>query len=246
MNDLKFNDLTVFMNVQNNVLESYYVKLTKKKKKKNTEEQSKKVYYFSPNHLASNVTIDDGWSSPFGSSLKLKLNDEFYKLQKGNSFKVLVARALNRFECYLVHLAKEGDIVLYDYPETALTLKQQRLIILNFVELIKKGVKVAISTTSDTILTELNILIMLNQFDLGNKIEIMKKAGYNEEHLLKKESVTAYSYDISEDKYNQATVDSLGIVMTEIGDDIYDQQSLSDEVYYSEEVQSEKFSDKSN
>jgi len=74
---------------------------------------------------------------------------------------------------YIKHLAKKGDILLVDEPEQNLHPVNQRKMARLFVQLIKAGIKVLVTTHSDYLIKELNHLILLNnEFENRSKKEV--------------------------------------------------------------------------
>jgi len=76
------------------------------------------------------------------------------------------ARCLVDIYFFLRFIAKRGDLLIVDEPESHLTLRNQRLMAKLFASLINSGIKVFITTHSDFLVKELNNLILLsNDFE---------------------------------------------------------------------------------
>lgn len=118
-----------------------------------------------------------------GAEFKKENNQDirFYtKNKKNNKFDIPLYLASSSTRCivdiyfYLKHIAKEGDILIIDEPESHLTLKNQRLIAKLIVSIINCNIKVFITTHSDFLVKELNNLILLNN-TFENKSEWLSK-----------------------------------------------------------------------
>ena len=92
-------------------------------------------------------------------------------------------RALESLYLYILHVAKPGDIIFIDEPESNLHPRNQRLLARFLARLVKTGVKVFITTHSDYIVREFNTLIMLD-----NAVKIFPglpaELGYENSELL--------------------------------------------------------------
>jgi hypothetical protein len=129
-------------------------------------------------------------------------SDELYYVPKGKKIKLTMdesssaVRSLLYIGFYLRHVAQTGDLLMVDEPELNLHPENQRRLAHLFVRLINLGIKVFITTHSDYIIKELNILIMLNH-DKKHLSKIMKEEGYKKEALLSADKVRVY---IAEEK----------------------------------------------
>ena len=100
-------------------------------------------------------------------------------------------RSLLDIGFYLRHVAKPGDLLMVDEPELNLHPENQRLMARLFARLVNLGVRVFVTTHSDYLVKELNILMMLNQ----NKPHLEKiaiEAGYRREELMDAKKIRAY------------------------------------------------------
>ena len=94
---------------------------------------------------------------------------------------------------YLRHLAKPGDLLMIDEPELNLHPENQRRVARLFSRLINIGIKVYITTHSDYIVRELNLLIMMKTRQQESHIkEIMQREGYKTDELLDFKRVRGY------------------------------------------------------
>lgn len=92
---------------------------------------------------------------------------------------------------YLIHKVMIGSMIVIDEPEMNLHISNQRKMARLIALLVNAGVKVYITTHSDTIMRELNALIMLYH-RLPESAEYAKSMGYDEHELLDKDKVAVY------------------------------------------------------
>ncbi len=100
-------------------------------------------------------------------------------------------RALSNLYFFLKHEAKKGDLIIIDEPESHLSLAKQRLLAKLIADCVNNGLKVMLTTHSDTLVLELNNLIMLNS-DFDNKEDFMGKHKYQQNHIIDPTKVSAY------------------------------------------------------
>ncbi len=100
-------------------------------------------------------------------------------------------RALSNLYFFLKHKAKKGDLIIIDEPESHLSLAKQRLLAKLIADCVNNGLKVMLTTHSDTLVLELNNLIMLNS-DFDNKEDFMDKHKYQQRHIIDPAKVSAY------------------------------------------------------
>jgi ABC-type Mn2+/Zn2+ transport system ATPase subunit len=130
---------------------------------------------------------------------------------------------------YIKHLAKKGDILLMDEPEQNLHPVNQRKMARLFVQLIKAGIKVLVTTHSDYLIKELNHLILLNN-EFENRSQIMKKYKYTEEDVLDKSKVKVY---VAEKKtLVPASIDDTGIEVPSFDKEIDEMNDFYDDVLF--------------
>ncbi|WP_375190992.1 AAA family ATPase [Chryseobacterium sp.] len=123
----------------------------------------------------------------------------FTPKKKTNKFDIPLHLASSSARCivdlyfYLKHLAKEGDLLMIDEPESHLTLRNQRLMAKLIASIVNLKIKVFITTHSDFLIKELNNLILLDN-DFSEKENWLKnnKNSYNERDRLNFERVNVY------------------------------------------------------
>lgn len=136
-------------------------------------------------------------------------------------------KSLLDFNFYVKCLAKKGDLLLMDEPELNLHPKNQRKMARLFVQLIRAGVKVFITTHSDYLIKELNNLIILGN-DFEDREKIMKKYQYTEEDVLDQSKVKAYIAE--KNTLVPALIDRLGIEVKNFDQEINEMNQIFDQV----------------
>lgn len=125
----------------------------------------------------SNDTV---YFKPAGRPLRLTMNESSSSV-----------RSLLDLGFYLRHVARPGDLLIVDEPELNLHPENQRRIARLFSRLVNLGIRVFVTTHSDYLAKELNLLIMLNQ-DKPYVREIAEKEGYRTEELIAAERIRVY------------------------------------------------------
>lgn len=105
-----------------------------------------------------------------------------------------MVKSLSSIVFYFRHLAQAGDLIIIDEPELNLHPDMQRAVARLLARFVNEGFKVLISTHSDYIIKELNLLIMLNNPDKPEAKELQKKYGYQDNELLKPEEIGVYLF----------------------------------------------------
>ena len=125
-----------------------------------------------------------------GSHFFVPNGDDTTKLQMPQSSSSV--RSLFLLYYYLRYLAQPGDVLMIDEPELNLHPDKQRLIAQLFARLVHYGVKVFVTTHSDYLIRELNILIMLGprkeEFE-----KIVANENYRDDDFLNAEQLHVYT-----------------------------------------------------
>ena len=100
------------------------------------------------------------------------------------------ARGLSDLYFFLRHVAQKNHLLIIDEPESHLDTANQRLLARLLAKLVQAKVKVLITTHSDYLLKELNILVMLNQ--VQDSQNIAGKYKYTCEDSIAPDAVRAY------------------------------------------------------
>ena len=94
---------------------------------------------------------------------------------------------------YLEHMADPGDILMIDEPELNLHPDNQRRIARVLARMVKRGLRVVLSTHSDYLVREFNNLILLAH-DFPERDDLRKRFGYSEDEFLDQSCVGAYCF----------------------------------------------------
>jgi len=121
--------------------------------------------------------------SPRGKRIKLDMNESSSTV-----------RSLLNIGFYLKHVVEKGDLIIIDEPELNLHPENQRKIARLFARLVNIGIKVFITTHSDYIIKELNMLIMFNQRSKHSNY-LAKQEGYVEQEFLDYKRIRFYYTD---------------------------------------------------
>lgn len=109
-------------------------------------------------------------------------------------------RALFALDMYVRYFAEKGDLLVIDEPEMNLHPEKQRQLARFLARLVNAGIKVFITTHSDYILREFNILTELS----GHRPYLSKiraEEGYSDDELLRVDKVRAYVSREEDGKY---------------------------------------------
>ena len=139
----------------------------------------------------------DDFADIIGGDYQITQYDQLYYIPKGTGLKLTMdqsssaVRSLLDVGFYLRHVARRGDLLMVDEPELNLHPANQRRIARLFARLVNLGVNVFITTHSDYIIKELNMLIMLNH-DKPHLKRIAHENGYRHSELIRSDQVKVY------------------------------------------------------
>ena len=140
------------------------------------------------------------------------------------------ARGVSDLYFYLKHVAKEGQLLIIDEPESHLSPTNQILMARLLVFCVKSRLKVLITTHSDYMIKEINNLIMLNgDFEGKDKFLRTNKKDYTEDDCLNPKSVKAYI--CKDGTLHPCEVDEIGIDMPVFDDAIDKINRISNDLY---------------
>ena len=94
-------------------------------------------------------------------------------------------------------LLNKGDLLIIEEPEAHLHPEGQLLIARLFARLIRKGLRILITTHSDFLLEEINNLIRASRLKEEERAEV---AGYEKDEFLKPQEVGAFLFKFDEEK----------------------------------------------
>ena len=125
------------------------------------------------------------------------INQMVFKPQGANCLLALTessstVRALAELHFYLKHMAKRGQILMMDEPEINLHPENQRKLARLFALLVKAGLRVFITTHSDYIVREINVLLRMNALKRENASQLARRHGYLEGEELSPEDVKVF------------------------------------------------------
>ena len=145
---------------------------------------------------------------------------------------------------WLKYQAMKGDLLMIDEPELNLHPENQRRMARFIAALVNAGVKVFITTHSDTIIREINTLIMLSR-NLPHFEQVREEQGYGKNEQLTHDKVVLYV--TGEDKFvvegakNRRTLktllkitpnEKLGIDVESFDKTILDMSRMQDDLRY--------------
>ncbi len=200
--------------------------------------------------IENDPAILDDFETLIGGAYKLQREGLRYipkgtrgvRLRMGESSSA--ARSLVILGYYLRHRAKPGDLLMIDEPELNLHPANQRRLARLLARLVNAGIKVFVTTHSDYIIKEFNLLIMLNNAD--DRLDAVRaKYHYASADRLAPERVRVYMLreEMALKSGNQrktkartlceAPISStLGIEVASFDDTIEEMNAMQDAIYY--------------
>lgn len=157
----------------------------------------------------------------------------FYKSRGKNKFTIPLhlasasVRALANLYFFLKHKAKKGDLIIIDEPESHLSLLKQKSLAKLIADCINNGLKILLTTHSDTLVLELNNLIMLNS-DFDNKDNFINKHKYKENYIINPDCVSAYI--AKNGTMSECRIDKYGIEVESMDKAINEINNINDEL----------------
>jgi len=143
-----------------------------------------------------NPEIIEKFESIIGGSYKVVKDVLVYQSSSSGKLRFAMSessssvRALLDIGFYIRCKLKPGDILMIDEPELNLHPKNQRLVARLLASLVNCGVKVFITTHSDYIIKELNILMMMKSNHQSDVIA--KKYGYSSSEFVDYKAISVY------------------------------------------------------
>ena len=141
-----------------------------------------------------------------------------------------LVKSLSGLVFYFRHVAQKNDVIIIDEPELNLHPKLQIQITKFIAKLVNNGFKVIISTHSDYVIRELNTLIMLGKRGKESN-DLIKKYDYSHDSILKFNRLGVYF--LHDHITENIEVTESGFDVTAIDDVISEQNSKSEDVYFS-------------
>lgn len=140
----------------------------------------------------------DGLDRLFGGTFDVHENIPYFVPENSDETQLRMqecsssVRSLFLIYYYLRFIAQECDILMIDEPELNLHPEKQRLMARLLARLVNAGIKVFLTTHSDYLIRELNILIMLNRKEKRFE-KIVKEEKYRKNEFLDSEKVRVYT-----------------------------------------------------
>ncbi|MBL9100917.1 MAG: ATP-binding protein [Myxococcales bacterium] len=104
-----------------------------------------------------------------------------------------IIKSLASIVVYLRHIARDGDQIIIDEPELNLHPDNQRRVARVLAKIANRGIRVLLSTHSDTLIGEFNNLIMLSHgSDPAATESLMQELGYDAASVLRPEDLGVY------------------------------------------------------
>lgn len=148
--------------------------------------------YFCENH----PEVISAFENIIGGSYKVIKNVLIYQSNTNGKQKFAMSeasssvRALLDIGFYIKCKLKPGDILMIDEPELNLHPRNQRMLARLLATLVNYGVKVFLTTHSDFIIKEMNILIMMK--NSNNSSLVSEKYDYKQNEFLNQDQVSIY------------------------------------------------------
>jgi len=148
-------------------------------------------------------------------------------------------RALMDMAGYLKHVVKTGDLLVVDEPEMNLHPKNQRMIARLFAMLVNTGVNVFVTTHSDYLMRELNLLILLKGKS-AEKRKLAQKYGYGLSDLLDATDVHVYKTEDAKGARGMKTISQIhvmqekGMESSVFDEEINEMNRIFDDIYWGE------------
>lgn len=147
-----------------------------------------------------------------------------------------IVKTLASLILYLKHKAVENDLIIIDEPELNLHPDNQILLARIFSKLIKKGLRIIVSTHSDYIIREFNNILMISQKNEDVK-DLAAQLGYEEDEIFEVNDINMYLFDFKSEKSLKTEVKILpkgisGFSVKSIDDTIEKQSKIADQLYY--------------
>ncbi|WP_347019367.1 AAA family ATPase [Acinetobacter calcoaceticus] len=147
-------------------------------------------------------------------------------------------RSLLMIWYWLHFLAQKNQILMIDEPELNLHPENQRLFSRFIAVLVRKGIKVFVTTHSDYIIRELNNLILMHH-DAEHILAVKHKYGYTAEESLNPNNINVYvtrkNYEENDFLLEKVAVDPVrGININSFDDEIIKLNNIQDALLFGE------------
>lgn len=166
------------------------------------------------------------------------VGDRRRKIKLPIHFSSSMSKSLLLLDTYVRHIAEQGDILIIDEPELNLHPKNQRKVARFLAWLANRGVKVIITTHSDYIIREFNILGVMHNLPLKQQTSMLKEFKYAKDELLNlKDDVKIYIVS-EKGEVSEAPYAEHGFDVKTFDDTINEMNHIYDTLLYAREGQS--------
>ncbi len=157
------------------------------------EEIAKQESFIAKGHRAVLIEYEDilGGQFDVGRDEQMRFTPKGSKAHLSMDESSSSVRSLLDLGLYLSSVAKKGDLLIIDEPELNLHPQNQRRVARLLSRLVRLGLKVLITTHSDYIIKELNLLMMLNSTE-DRVVAIAEREKYDRQSFLDPDKVRAY------------------------------------------------------
>ena len=153
------------------------------------------VSFIEDNVLHGKIDLDESGGLPYPEIVYLPAGDSTpakkFTLDQTSS----MVSELAPLVLFLKYLVRPGNLVILEEPESHLHPAAQRQLARGIVRLVNTGVKVIITTHSDTFVSQINNLVALSQ---ASK-DLVAERGFEAADLLRQEQVGAYLFRYSQE-----------------------------------------------
>lgn len=177
--------------------------------------------------LKNTSALDKQLSKLIGGNFSEKSNSiEFKPLDSNVTIPFSMASSSSKsiflIEKFIKRKAKPGSILIIDEPELNLHIDNQLEMANLLATLVNSGVQVIITTHSDHMLREINVLMMLGskEADTDEKMDILKEYNIDESSILDPAMVKAYVVSAKEGKVFDVKKTKFGLNLDLFNDEI--------------------------
>ncbi|MEC4593378.1 AAA family ATPase [Nitrospirillum amazonense] len=139
--------------------------------------------------VLQNNEVSDFWFSPIESGIKLPFHATSSLITELAPFVMLLRSGFLGYKT-----------LIFEEPEAHLHLAAQRFLAKAIAKLINAGIRVIVTTHSDTFVQQINLLMRLSTHP--NATELMKKYGYDQTDVIDPGKVSGYIFDATSEKTN--------------------------------------------
>lgn len=183
--------IATLISIPDRIRYNVYIDDKNKKEKEFRKDIKKAIEFLNNNILKGSIYLSDKEELMYKSNAP-KLNIPVVRAASGIA-------ELAPLSLYLQYIIRRGDLLIFEEPESHLHPELQRQVARLLAMLVRSGVRVLITTHSDYLLHQINILLLLSRLSGEDR----KMLGYMEDEYLNPDDVGAYlfRYDKGEQGY---------------------------------------------